>query len=153
MTETFRMPGFLIRRLHQRSVAMFSEHLDRAGIRLTPVQFAALEAIHATPGLDQATLAADIACDRATIGGVVDRLEARGLVRRQVNPRDRRARQLFLSGSGDALYSAAFPVVNALQNRILHGIADSDRKTFVKMLHDACAPEPTEGDPGPTSGL
>ena len=38
----------------------------------------------ANPGIDQARLATAIAFDRATTGGVIDRLEAKGLVRREI---------------------------------------------------------------------
>jgi DNA-binding MarR family transcriptional regulator len=48
------------------------------------VRYAALPVIAARPGLDQAALAGAIAFDRPTTGGVIDRLEAKGLVRRQM---------------------------------------------------------------------
>lgn len=44
--------------------------------------------------------AAAISFDRATIGGVVDRLEQKGLLEREVSPDDRRARLLRLTGAG-----------------------------------------------------
>ena len=95
MTDKLQeMPGHLIRRLHQISVAVFSEHVAAAGLNLTSVQYAALSAIAASPGIDQATLAGSIAYDRVTIGGVVDRLVQKGLIDRRTNERDRRARVL-----------------------------------------------------------
>lgn len=41
MHDIHKMPGHLARRLHQISVAIFAEHMRRAGFDLTPVQFAA----------------------------------------------------------------------------------------------------------------
>ena len=68
------MAGHLIRRLHQQSTQIFVQRTQAAGLDLTPVQFAALDAIHAHPATDQARRGDDC-YDRATIGGVIDRLE------------------------------------------------------------------------------
>ena len=86
------MPGHLIRRMQQASLAIFDTEMARAGCDLTSVQYAALVAIAAQPGLDQATLASVIAFDRVTTGGVIDRLEAKGDVRREMPSDDRRSR-------------------------------------------------------------
>ena len=59
-----RMPGHLIRRLHQVSTRVFGQRLKAAGIDLTPIQFAALDALRAHPGIDQAGLAEAVAKDR-----------------------------------------------------------------------------------------
>ena len=48
------MPGHLIRRAHQISGAIFAAHL--AGFDLTSVQYAAMEAIAAQPGIDATRL-------------------------------------------------------------------------------------------------
>ena len=74
------MAGHLIRRLHQISTQVFTKTLQEAGLDLTPVQFAAMDAIAASPGIDQAGVATRIAYDRATIGGVVDLPAQKGLV-------------------------------------------------------------------------
>jgi len=74
------LPGTYIRRLQQIAVAIFLQETEPFG--LTPVQYAALAAVRRLPGVDQRTLAATIGLDTSTTGGVIDRLEARGLVRR-----------------------------------------------------------------------
>ncbi len=94
------MPGHLIRRMNQISVSIFHERLKKIGFDLTSVQFAAMNELASSPGIDQASLAGRIAHDRATIGGVVDRLEAKGFIRREVCKRDRRAREVYLTNSG-----------------------------------------------------
>ena len=83
-----RMPGHLIRRLHQISVGTFTSEVGETGI--TSVQFAALNCIASAPGLDQRTLAQRIALDTSTTAGVIDRLESRGAVERRFSPKDRR---------------------------------------------------------------
>ncbi|WP_136442648.1 MarR family winged helix-turn-helix transcriptional regulator [Pacificoceanicola onchidii] len=127
------MAGHLIRRLHQKSTQIFAARLQQEGIALTPVQFAAMDAIQANPGLDQAQIAMLIAYDRATIGGVIDRLEKKGLVERSVSAKDRRARVVRLTTSGQRLFETALPVVRALQDTILGGLDDDDRGAFMEL--------------------
>ncbi|MFZ2102723.1 MAG: MarR family transcriptional regulator [Oricola sp.] len=137
MSDIHEMPGHLIRRLNQISVAIFSDRMAREGMDLTPVQFAALAAIESDPGIDQATLAATIAYDRATIGGVVDRLEQKGLIERFVSEKDRRARTLRLTAKGKALLTRARPAVRDLQADILAGLDAAERTQIVALLKKA----------------
>lgn len=131
------MAGHLIRRLHQQSTLVFQSRMQAAGIELTSVQFAALDAIAETPGLDQASLAASISFDRATIGGVVDRLEHKGLVQRTVRAEDRRARQLTLTAQGRKLLAGCRPVIEHLQAEILAPLTRAEREAFVRLAHKA----------------
>ena len=109
--DSLDMAGHLIRRLHQLSTQVFVQRTQAAGYDLTPIQFAALDAIHNHPGTDQATVAELIAYDRATIGGVIERLEQKGWVDRVVSERDRRARELSLTAEGQRTFKALVPVV------------------------------------------
>jgi DNA-binding MarR family transcriptional regulator len=131
------MAGHLIRRLHQQSTQVFQARTQAAGFDLTSVQFAALDAIARQPGIDQASLAATISFDRATIGGVIDRLEYKGLVQRVVSAQDRRARQLHLTPAGEQLLSASRPVVEGLQADILAPLSPAERTAFVALAHKA----------------
>lgn len=131
------MAGHLIRRLHQQSTQIFQAQTQAAGFDLTSVQFAALDAIAQQPGIDQASLAAAIGFDRATLGGVVDRLELKGLVQRVVNAQDRRARQLTLTAAGEAQLAACRPVVEALQTDILSPLTSKERGVFLTLAAKA----------------
>jgi DNA-binding MarR family transcriptional regulator len=133
MSLIHTMPGHLIRRLNQIAVSIFQERMDALGIDLTPVQFGALAALSENPGIDQATLAGLIAYDRVTIGGVVDRLQAKGLVARSLSATDRRARVLVLTGEGAALLTRALPAVRALQDDILCGLTEAEAQTFLTL--------------------
>ena len=131
------MAGHLIRRLHQQSTQVFQAQTQAAGFDLTSVQFAALDAIAQQPGIDQASLAATISFDRATIGGVIDRLERKGLVQRWVSAQDRRARLLHLTPAGRQLLLASRPVVEALQDEILAPLTGAERAAFLALAHKA----------------
>ena len=131
------MAGHLIRRLHQQSTQVFQQQTQAAGFELTSVQFAALDAIAQQPGIDQASLAATIGFDRATIGGVIERLEAKGLVQREVSAQDRRARQLTLTADGLQLLHRVRPVVESLQADILAPLTVAERQAFLALAGKA----------------
>jgi DNA-binding MarR family transcriptional regulator len=138
--ESLDMAGHLIRRLHQRSTQLFVQRTQAAGFELTPVQFAALDAIHNQPGTDQARVAELIAYDRATIGGVIDRLEQKGWIRRLVSERDRRARVLSLTPEGERLHASLMPIVRGLQDEILAPLGGADRACFLDLARQVVRP-------------
>ena len=139
MTDTHDMPGHLARRFQQIAVAVFLAEVDNAGYDLTPVQYAALAAINANPGIDQVTLAGLIAYDRTTITGVVDRLVQKGLVARQESSRDRRARELKITDVGRRAFRAITPAVEAAQRIMMRGLTDKEAKELVRLLQKAIA--------------
>jgi DNA-binding MarR family transcriptional regulator len=100
---------------------------------LTSVQFAALDALQHAPGIDQARLAEAIAKDRATIGAVVDRLAQKGLIARVENDKDRRARILRLTASGERTLRALRPVVERVQKEILSGLSSAEYSLFLQL--------------------
>ena len=139
--DSIEMAGHLIRRLHQRSTQIFVQRTQAAGFDLTPVQFAALDAIHAHPAADQARVAELIAYDRATIGGVIERLEHKGWIRRVVNELDRRARELSLTAKGQRVHAALLPIVRDLRDGILQSLSDADRGCFLRPARQLVRPE------------
>lgn len=142
-----KLPGHLIRRLNQHSTAVFQSYLKAAGHDITSVQFSALETLAQNPGLDQATLAAQIAYDRATIGGVVKRLEQKELIQRQHSTTDRRAFQLLLTDEGRAVLDKMRPIVASLQSDILEGLSAQERDVFIKLMQKALHLRPSDDQP------
>ena len=135
--KVHEMPGHLIRRLNQISTHVFSKRMQQIGFDLTPVQFAAMDAIASYPGIDQAGVAAKIAYDRATIGGVIDRLEQKGYVTRNVSKHDRRAREVRLTEKGAGIFDEILPVARALQEEILPGLNQAERAKFLELAGKA----------------
>ena len=126
------LPGHYIRRLQQIAVAIFLEETEAQGI--TPVQFAALAELAHQPGIDQRTLGRRIGFDTSTIGGVIDRLQARGLVQRAHSPDDRRVRLLSLTKAGQRLLQEVLPPMQRAQQRMLAPLAPAERPEFMRML-------------------
>lgn len=126
------LPGHYIRRLHQIAVAIFLQELEPNN--LTPVQYAVVQAVANTPGIDQRTVARTIGLDASTVGGVIDRLEARGLVQRNASPDDRRVRLLTLSSAGSEQLAQAVPAMLRAQERMLDPLPQPERVEFMRML-------------------
>jgi DNA-binding MarR family transcriptional regulator len=125
-------PGHYIRRLQQIAVAIFLQETEK--FNLTPVQYAALETISHVPNIDQKTLARTIGQDTSTIGGVIDRLESRGLVQRNASESDRRVHLLSLTIAGDKALEEVFPLVVQAQERILGPLDSKDRAEFMRII-------------------
>ncbi|MDH4377443.1 MAG: MarR family transcriptional regulator [Ramlibacter sp.] len=126
------LPGHLARRVQQLAVALFAQEVGDIG--LTPVQYSALQTVCNQPGIDQKTLAATIGYDTSTIAGVIDRLEARGLLARQVSPVDRRAKLLTPTEEGTRTLAAVVPRMLQAQERLLEPLAAAERKEFMRMM-------------------
>lgn len=139
MKDFTTKPGHLARRFQQIAVAVFHAEVENAGYDLTPVQYAALAAIDAHSGMDQATLAGAIAFDRATIGGVVDRLVQKGLVMRKASERDRRAHALAVTEAGRRTLRGIEPAVEAAQRSMLRGLTAGEAKELMRLLDKAIA--------------
>ena len=141
MSEIYSMPGHLIRRLQQISSSIFAQHMKAFGTDLTSPQYAALVMIHDHPKIDQARVAGAIAFDRATIGGVVDRLVSKGFVERTTNPKDRRARVLLLTAEGNEVLEKLKPVVEKCQASILPSLSEQEQKEFIRLASKVATAE------------
>lgn len=125
-------PGYLIRRAHRISVAIFAEQAIL--FDATPMQFAVLSVLRDAPGVDQITLAQRAAFDAATLGSVVGRLLAKGWVHRQPAERDRRRKLLWLTPQGEQAQgsiAARMPDVNA---RVLGGLDAAECQQLTALL-------------------
>ncbi len=134
MNPITRMVGHYIRRLHQISVGAFMLRISEQDIDLTQVQFAALSVIREFPEIDQTGLAQQIACDRATTGGVIDRLEKKGFVRRVDNKSDRRRNGIVITDTGFEVYQNAIPAVWTVQEDIVRGLTEDEKNELLRLL-------------------
>jgi len=67
---------------------------------LSPMQAHVLRLLEPDQPLPMRTLARKLCCDASNVTGIVDRLEERGLVRRDAAPGDRRVKMLAVTSSG-----------------------------------------------------
>ena len=132
MDAVYTAPGYLFRRMQQIAVALFVEECKEYD--LTPVQYAAMVAIHTHPGIDATRLSAVIAFDRSTLGSVIERLQIKSLIERRSAPDDKRVKLLYLTKSGVALLRDIKPSVERAQARMLQPLDPADRKKLLALL-------------------
>jgi MarR family transcriptional regulator, lower aerobic nicotinate degradation pathway regulator len=132
MDAVYTAPGYLFRRMQQIAVSIFIEECRVCD--LTPVQYAALVAIHTHPGIDATRLSAVIAFDRSTLGNVIERLETKALIERKPSRGDKRIKLLYLTRAGAALLREIMPSVDRAQARMLQPLKAADRKTLMVLL-------------------
>ena len=132
MDAVYAAPGYLFRRMQQIAVSIFVE--ECRAFDLTPVQYAALVAIHTHPGIDATRLSAVIAFDRSTLGNVIERLETKALIERKPSREDKRVKLLYLSKAGAAVLRDIMPSVEHAQLRMLEPLKPADRKTLLALL-------------------
>lgn len=95
------LDGLLGYHMRRAQGAMHRDYMANvAGLDLTQKQTATLWLISANPGVSQVSVATALGMDRATMMGVTDRLDERGLVIRKRSSVDRRKQELYLTPSG-----------------------------------------------------
>ncbi len=132
IADMYRQPGHLIRRAHQVSVAIFMEETQSLGV--TPVQFCALIVIREHSGIDATRVSELISFDRATIGNVLARIEAKGLIVRRAGVEDKRTKLLFLTPKGQAIIRKLDAAADRVGKRLLAPLPPSERTRFLKLL-------------------
>jgi DNA-binding MarR family transcriptional regulator len=132
MDAVYAAPGYLFRRMQQIAVSIFMEECK--AFDLTPVQYAALIAIHTHPGIDATRLSAVIAFDRSTLGSVIERLQAKDFVERKPAPEDKRIKLLYLTKQGAAILREIVPAVERAQARMLEPLKPLERKALMGLM-------------------
>ena len=120
-----RLPAHLARRFNQICLGVTAEILGQHD--LTPMLFGVIAAIAEEPGSGQRQLATRMGVDAATFGQMIELLEQKGLVRRETDADDRRARQLFVTRDGSTLRNRLRPSLVAAQERLLAPLSKAER--------------------------
>jgi len=132
MTGVSQSIGFLLAKAYQRACALYKEKFGNYG--LTPQQFGLLRFLWEEDGLTQVELSSRSQIDRTTIGGLIDRLEQSGLVKRLPHPEDRRAYRISLTPAGKKLEAELAPLAEELQRAILEPLDPDEIETLTAVL-------------------
>ena len=124
--------GFLLRRAHQRHVALFLEQTGQHS--LTPTQFAALFKAVELGRVTQNLLGRLTAMDPATVQGVVRRLTLRGLLQRTDDPMDRRTAVLTPTEAGNALIDRTVACAQRSHDAALAPLTLAERAQLMALL-------------------
>jgi len=100
---------------------------------LTPAQFAVLNKLWEKDAVPFKDLATASWCTPATMTGIVDTLEKKGLVTRQANPADRRSLLVCLTPAGTSMQNQVPPMGSFFQN-CCDGLTADELRQLSKLL-------------------
>lgn len=121
--------------LRLAQLAVFNDIIDALKTQaLRPVDISALMLIEANPGLRQHVIGDKLKIQRPNVVALVDSLQARGLVERVTDKKDRRANQLRLTPAGVALLSEAKNIQAVHAERLVAALEGIDIDNFMRGL-------------------
>jgi DNA-binding MarR family transcriptional regulator len=132
LARLYARPGFLLRRAHQISAAIFEDECRELG--LTPAQYGVLTVLKNHPGLGQSTLARALGFDKVTVLRVLRGLEARGLVERAPAPDNRRNMSVALTRQGAGVLEQAQRPADRAYKRLLAPLDREQQTQLIALL-------------------
>ncbi|MGI9288269.1 MAG: MarR family winged helix-turn-helix transcriptional regulator [Pseudomonadales bacterium] len=109
------------------------------GLNITQVQYGVLNVLDGTAALDQVSLGAQLGIDRTNVADVVARLEKRGLVKRIINPADRRSKLVSITRAGRQMAKELTPAMVAAQKILIEPLSEKEQATLIKILQKLLA--------------
>ncbi len=118
--------GYRLKLLSQMLTRQLQDMLEPYG--LTPFHWLVLNCLWDQDGLPTSMLGDRLRQVGGTLTGVIDRMEERGLVRRERDIQDRRVWRIWLTDAGRELETVLPPHVQALRNQMLQGFSEAEQK-------------------------
>ncbi|MCC6248745.1 MAG: MarR family transcriptional regulator [Rubrivivax sp.] len=114
--------GFLIHDVSRLRRSAFDRCLKP--LNVTRSQWWVLAYLSREDGMTQSQLAEELDLGKVAVGGLIDRLEKSGLVRREADAADRRVNRVFLEPKSKQLIARMRKVSHRMNEKILEGLAD-----------------------------
>ncbi len=127
--------GYILHKAAMMSKYNLTNNLS--AYNLTPGQFTVLKVIsynNQNEGLSPAVIAEKLDCDRPTISGIIDRLEAQGWIIRLPNQEDKRSYIIKLTENANSVLSYLEEIKEANNNILLKGFKEEEAILFKNYL-------------------
>ncbi|WP_250516108.1 MarR family winged helix-turn-helix transcriptional regulator [Caballeronia sp. INDeC2] len=124
--------GHLLRRAYQRHVAIFQQAIPDS--QLTAAQFVTLCAVRDQQGASLNDIAKITAIDQATIRGVVERLQTRGLIVVARDANDGRKVTVTTTEEGNALVERTVPFAHDITEQTFGPLNPAERVAMIYLL-------------------
>jgi len=124
--------GFLIHDVSRLRRNAFDRCLKP--LNVTRSQWWVLAYLSREDGMTQSRLAEELDLGKVAVGGLIDRLEKSGLVRRDADATDRRVNRVFLEPKSNQLIARMRKVSHAMNETILHGLVDKNLRATTATL-------------------
>lgn len=129
--------SYRIKLLSQLLGRKFTEKLEPFG--LTPFHWLVLCCLWQEDGLPTSSIGDRLKQVGGTLTGVLDRMEERGLVRRERDIHDRRIWRIWLTDAGRELENILPPIAAEVRETAMQGIPKHECELFSQILNQAIA--------------
>lgn len=124
--------GFLLWDANRAMNREFSDRIARHGVTLGLWPF--LRALWEMDGLTQRELSEKVRMKGPTTVAALNKLEDKGLVRRQSNKNDARKINVFLTPEGRKIYRKVIPEVETVNRQVLSELTEKEQVAFKDMI-------------------
>ena len=124
--------GFILNDVSRLMRTTFDRRAKSIG--LTRSQWWVLTHLYRRDGLVQAELAEILEIERPTLGRLLDRLEAKGWLRRETDPGDRRVKRVYLTDEVNPAMKSLRQIAADLRREALEGLTEKERERLVDIL-------------------
>ena len=124
--------GFLIHDVSRLRRSAFDRCLKP--LQVTRSQWWVLAYLSREDGMTQSQLAEELDLGKVAVGGLIDRLEKTGLVRREADATDRRVNRVFLEARSKQLITRMRKVSHRMNQQILAGLPNEKLEGAAKTL-------------------
>jgi DNA-binding MarR family transcriptional regulator len=124
--------GYLIHDVSRLRRKAFDEIVKPLGV--TRAQWWIIAHLARHDGMVQTQLAQMLDVGKASLGALLDRLEATEFIERRPEPTDRRAKRVFLTKNSHQLLEKLIAAETAFNATILANLTDKDRSELVRLL-------------------
>lgn len=123
----------------QRAVSQAAEREALSRLGITPTQLALLYALEGDAPVTMADVGRLLELSPAALSGLADRCQRAGLVERQSNEQDGRTVLLAATTRGRELRRRSYPLLAALNERLVEGLDSAERAAAAKFLQGLVA--------------
>jgi MarR family transcriptional regulator, lower aerobic nicotinate degradation pathway regulator len=127
-------PTWLISRAYARSSGLLRDGFEAGAGGLRSYHHRLLAALDEWGPASQADLGRSTSIDRSDVVAILNELERRRLIKRDVDPQNRRRNIVSITPAGRKQLGVLDNVVSDVQERLLAPLSPSDRHQFIKLL-------------------
>ncbi len=124
--------GFLLNDVARLMRTAYDRRIRKLG--LTRAQWWVLTHLYRSNGVSQTELAETLEIEKPTLGRLLDRLEAKGWVKREHDAKDRRVWRVHLTEEVEPALRTMRAIAKELRRDALSGISAAERERFVDTL-------------------
>jgi MarR family transcriptional regulator for hemolysin len=124
--------GYTITDVARLMRTVFERRVRAVG--LTRAQWLVIARVHRHPGLSQSEVADLLEIEKASAGRLIDRMEAKGWLKRRADGNDRRINRLHLTPTAERLHGAVWPIAEATVDDALDDLSVEERRRLTRLM-------------------